>query len=86
MTTIEILVSGLTASMGIIGYFLRIVHNDVRRNTEENGRLKGKIELVEQENRLKYTAIQEQTQLEIKMLTRSVNDLTKTVKELVLRG
>lgn len=86
MTTIEILVSGLTASMGIIGYFLRIVHNDVRKNTEENGRLKGKIELVEQENRLKYTAIQEQTQLEIKMLTRSVNDLTKTVKELVLRG
>lgn len=86
MSTIEILVSGLTASMGIIGYFLRIVHNDVRRNTEENGRLKGKIELVEQENRLKYTAIQEQTQLEIKMLTRSVNDLTKTVKELVLRG
>lgn len=69
----------------IIGYFLKIVHNDVRKNTEEQGKLKGKIELVEQENRLKYQAIQEQTQLEIKMLAKNVSDLSNAVKELMIK-
>jgi hypothetical protein len=67
----------------IIGYFLKIVHNDVRKNTEEQGKLKGKIELVEQEARLKYQAIQEQTQLEIKNLAKNVGDLADTVRELI---
>ena len=69
----------------IIGYFLKIVHNDVRKNTEDLGKLKGKIELVEQENRLKYQAIQEQTQLEIKMLAKNVSDLSNAVKELMIK-
>jgi hypothetical protein len=68
----------------IIGYFLKIVHNDVRRNTEELGRQKGKIELVEQEARLKYQAIQEQTQLEIKNLAKNVSELSSAVKQLIL--
>ncbi len=75
----------LATAIGIIGYFLRIVHADVRKNTEEQGRLKGKIELVEQENRLKYQAIQEQTQLEIKMLAKNVSDLSIAVKELMIK-
>jgi hypothetical protein len=55
----------------------------VRKNTEEQGKLKGKIELVEQEARLKYQAIQEQTQLEIKNLAKNVGDLANTVRELI---
>ena len=86
MSTIEILISCLSASMIIIGYFLKIVHTDVRKNTEEQGKLKGKIELVEQEARLKYQAIQEQTQLEIKNLAKNVSELSSAVKELVLRN
>jgi len=70
----------------IIGYFLKIVHNDVRKNTEEIGKQKGKIELVEQEARLKYQAIQEQTQLEIKNLAKNVSELSSAVKELIIRG
>ncbi len=69
----------------IVGYFLKIVHNDVRRNTEELGRQKGKIELVEQEARLKYQAIQEQTQLEIKNLAKNVSELSSAVKELMIK-
>jgi hypothetical protein len=49
------------------------------------GKLKGKVELVEQEARLKYQAIQEQTQLELKMLARNVSDLSTAVKELMLK-
>jgi hypothetical protein len=85
MTYAELIQAGLIAASGIIGYFLKMVHNDVRKATEDMGKLKGKIELVEQEARLKYQAIQEQTQLEIKNLARSVGDLTDTVKQLITK-
>jgi hypothetical protein len=85
MTYSELIQAGLIATSGIIGYFLKIVHADVRKATEDIGKLKGKIELVEQESRLKYQAIQEQTQLEIKNLARSVGDLTDTVKQLITK-
>jgi hypothetical protein len=75
---------GLVAVTGVIGYFLRMIHTDVRNNTESLGKLKGKIELVEQESRLKYQAIQEQTQLEIKNLARTVGELSDAVKQLIL--
>lgn len=84
MTT-EVMLFIVATAVTIIGYFLKIVHNDVRKNTEEQGKLKGKIELVEQENRLKYQAIQEQTQLEIKMLAKNVSDLSVAVKELMIK-
>ena len=76
---------GLIAVTGVIGYFLRIIHTDVRNNTESLGKLNGKIELVEQESRLKYQAIQEQTQLEIKNLAKSVAELSDAVKQLILQ-
>jgi hypothetical protein len=82
MTT-EVMMFILGTAVAIIGYFLKIVHSDVRKNTEEQGKLKGKIELVEQEARLKYQAIQEQTQLEIKNLAKNVGDLADTVRQLI---
>lgn len=81
-STVWMFIIGTATS--IIGYFLKIVHNDVRKNTEEQGKLKGKIELVEQEARLKYQAIQEQTQLEIKNLAKNVSELSSAVKQLIL--
>jgi hypothetical protein len=85
MTPAEITTFIIGTAVVIIGYFLKIVHSDVRKNTEDLGKLKGKIELVEQENRLKYQAIQEQTQLEIKMLAKNVSDLSNAVKELMIK-
>jgi hypothetical protein len=81
----EVLQYGLLAATTIIGYFLKIIHNDVRKNTEELGKLKGKIELVEQESRLKFETIQIQTQLEIKNLARTVGELSDAVKQLILK-
>ena len=83
MTNSDIVIFILGTAITVIGYFLKIVHSDVRRNTEEQGKLKGKIELVEQESRLKYQAIQEQTQLEIKNLAKNVGDLADTVRQLI---
>jgi hypothetical protein len=85
METTQLIQWGLIVVTGVLGYFLRMIHTDVRSNTESLGKLKGKIELVEQESRLKYQAIQEQTQLEIKSLARSVSELSDAVKQLILQ-
>ena len=68
----------------IFGYFLKIIHTDVRKNTEEQGKLKGKIELVQQESQIKYQALQELTQLEIKNLAKHVGELSDAVKLFIL--
>lgn len=81
----NVLQYGLLAATTIIDYFLRIIHNDVRKNTEDLGKLKGKIELVEQESRLKFETIQMQTQLEIKNLAKNVSELSDAVKQLILK-
>lgn len=76
---------GLVTAIAIIGYFLKMVHNDVRKAVEDTGKLKGKIELVEQESRLKYQQILETTQLEIRNLTKNISDLAEAVKELMVK-
>jgi uncharacterized protein YsxB (DUF464 family) len=84
MTPTEITTFIIGTAVLIIGYFLKIVHNDVRKNTEDQGKLKGKIELVEQESRLKYQALAESTQLELKNLAKNVSELSIAVKELII--
>jgi len=80
--TIILFISGTVLT--IFGYFLKIIHGDVRKNTEEQGKLKGKIELVQQESQIKYQALQELTQLEIKNLAKQVGELSDAVKMFVL--
>ena len=82
-TVITILISG-------IGYFLKSLHSDLRSVMNEQksiienqGRLKGKIELVDNESRFKYDAIEKMTQLEIKHLAEQVSELTTSVKKLI---
>jgi len=84
-TTMGLIVFAVSTVFAIIGYFLRMIHMDVRRVVEDQGKLKGKIELVEQESRLKYQAIQEQTQLELKNLAKNVGELADTVRQLITR-
>lgn len=50
---------------------------------ENQGRLKGKIELVDNEARFKYDAIEKMTQLEIKHLAEQISELTQSVKKLI---
>lgn len=80
--TIILFITGTV--FAIFGYFLKMIHGDVRKNTEEQGRLKGKIELVQQETQIKYQALQELTQLEIKNLAKNVGELSDAVKMFVL--
>lgn len=91
--TIILFIAGTVLT--IFGFFLRTAYIDSRRDievlmgndqrmTEELGKLKGKLDLVQQENQLKYQAIQELTQLEIKNLAKNVSELSDAVKQYIL--
>jgi uncharacterized protein YsxB (DUF464 family) len=89
--TIPIILFIIGIVVTIIGYFLRIAHADLKKVVdaqskviEDQGKLKGKIDMVEQESRLKYQALMEQTQLEIKNLAKNVSELSIAVKELII--
>jgi uncharacterized protein YoxC len=82
--TITLAIFITSTIFAIFGYFLKMVHSDVRKSTEELGKLKGKIELVQQETQIKYQALQELTQLEIKNLAKNVGELSDAVKMFVL--
>lgn len=67
----------------IIGFFLKTLHSDVRKNTEETGKNKGRIELVESKSNLEITRLAEVTQLEIRNLSKNVSELSTNVNTLV---
>lgn len=86
----EIAFTVITVLMSVIGYFLKSLHTDLKTVVEEQkkiietqGRLKGKIELVDNESRFKYEAIEKMTQLEIKHLAEQISELTSSVKKLI---
>lgn len=91
-TTIILMIFGLLIS--IIAFFLTNVYKDFKENKkqheefrqkaiEEIGKLKGHIELAQQEQRMKHEQIEQRTQLEIKNLAENVNRLTNTVEKLI---
>jgi len=91
-TTIILFVSATI--IGIIGFFIKssyktiltdlsALSKDFQDHKEEIGKLKGKLELLEQEHRLKYQLIQEVTQQEIKNMASQIGKLSDTVGELV---
>ena len=79
---ISIIIPSVLLLFGIVGYFLKIVHNDVRKNTEENGKLKGKIELLETKNEGKFELLQQQTNSEIKAVQKEIGTMAKHVGSL----
>ena len=93
--TIILFIAG--SILTIFGFFLRTAYLDTRKDieflmnsfqkhAEDMGKLKGKLDLVQQENQLKYQAIQELTQLEIKNLAKNVSELSDAVKNLIVKS
>ena len=86
----EVAFTVITVLISMIGYFLKNLHSDLKNVMKEQkdiienqGKLKGKIELVDNESRFKYDAIEKMTQLEIKHLAEQVGELTQSVKKLI---
>lgn len=69
--------------ISVLGWFLGRIITDVRKNTEEIGKNKGRIELVEQQQINDTKRIEAMTQLELRSMSHSVNELTKNVNVLV---
>jgi len=67
----------------IIGFFLSRLVSDVKSNTSEIGKNKGRIELVEQQQINDTKRIEELTQLELRVMSKSVTDLSNNVNTLV---
>lgn len=91
-TTIILFVAA--SVLGLIGFFTRTAYTTIVKDikdlkaeshghVEEQGKLKGKIELLEQESRLKLQHIEENTQHEIRNMATKVGDLSEMVGELV---
>ncbi len=96
METWVLTIAIFTAStiLAIIGFFLRSAYSTInkqievltlenQKRIEDQGKLKGKFELLEQENRLKLQHIEENTQHEIRVMATKIGDLSDTVGELV---
>jgi hypothetical protein len=92
LLTIAIFVAGVI--LAIIGFFLRSAYGTVnkqietltlenQKRIEDQGKLKGKFELLEQEHRLKLQHIEENTQHEIKNMATKVGELSDVVGDLV---
>ncbi len=85
-----IIVTILTICFGIIGYFLKIVHLQVEVNRDENGKNKGRIELlqVKLENEVQVRGMelksqQEKTEKAIEHLADNMKELSADVKTLI---
>lgn len=72
-----------SACIAIIAFFVKRVINDVKSNTGNIGKVKGKVELIEQQQENDIKRIEENTQLKLDQLTTSVQSLTDTVGTLV---
>lgn len=67
----------------IIGFFIRQLVSDIRRSVEENGKNKGRIELVEQQLNSDLKRIEQMTQLELRVMSENISELSASVKTLV---
>ena len=82
-TLLEIAGALIVLLLGILGYFLKIVHSDVKTAIVEAGKNKGRIELVEQQLNSDVKRIEQYTQLELRNLAQNVNRLSASVEQLV---
>lgn len=75
--------AALMIMFGVIGFFLRMIHGDMKKNIEDTGKNKGNIELIRQQQEADTKRIEAMTQLELKALSSNVSDLSKNVNILV---
>lgn len=67
----------------VIVYFLKIIHSDTKIASEEIGKNKGRIELVELQLISDVKRIEQTTQLELRNLAQTVSKLSNSVEQLV---
>jgi hypothetical protein len=83
-----------TCVLGILGYFLRDVHASTKESkikheeqyfkmSEELGKLKGKIEIVESKTANDLIRIEQVTQLQLQQITKELAELTRLIQQVL---
>lgn len=67
----------------VLGFFLKRIVSDVKQNVDEIGKLKGRIGLAEMQQLNDIKRIEENTQLELKIMSGNVGELSKNVNRFV---
>jgi hypothetical protein len=84
----------IASMLAIVSYFLRDLHSQYKEHkkgseaknlhfSEELGKLKGKIEMVQQQAVNDITRIEQITQLKLDQISKDVAELTKIITQLV---
>lgn len=84
----------LVSLIGVIGYFLRDVHVSFKQHklkteekelrvTEDLGKLKGKVEMVQQQAINDISRIEQITQLKLDQISKDVSKLTEVITKLI---
>lgn len=75
----EILFTVIGVLISVIGYFLKLVHEDVKKAIEDVGNVKGQLDVMNAEQVLKFQRMEETTQLKIDQLTSEITRLIKAM-------
>lgn len=75
----EILFTVIGVLISVIGYFLKLVHEDVKKAIEDVGNVKGQLDVMNAEQVLKFQRMEETTQLKIDQLTTEITRLIKAM-------
>lgn len=73
----------ITILLCVIGYFLRMVHTDVKNNTTDIGKLWGRTDLIEQRAEDKIDKLATTTEIQLQHLTEQITRLTVAVEKLI---
>ncbi len=72
--------------LAVIGYFVKVVHSDVKGNTKDIGVLWGKSDLINQNAENKIDRLAERTELQLSHLTEQISKLTSAVEKTLAKN
>ena len=67
--------------IGVVGFFLRILHTDLRTTVRDLNKLDAQVSLIKQDADSKIEKLTALTQLEMRQLTKNIEDLTSNVEK-----
>lgn len=76
----EIFFTIIGVLISVIGYFLKLLHQDVKKAIEDVGNVKGQLDVMNAEQVLKFQRMEETTQLKIDQLTTEITRLIKAME------
>lgn len=71
--------------IGVIAYFLRTLHSDIKKNVQEIASLKTEVTVIKSESNSKIENLTSTTEIQIQNLTKAVEDLADVSRKILLK-